>query len=93
MQEVTLYTNKMCPFAQKAWVALEEKQVEYEMVEVGLYGSGGKPSWFLDMNPKGQVPVLKHGDEVVVESDDIIKYIDKNLGKPSELYPTNFLQR
>ena len=24
--KVTLYTNKMCPFAQKAWIALEEKK-------------------------------------------------------------------
>ena len=37
------------------------------------------------MNPKGEVPVLKHGDKVVVESDDIISYIDQALGTPAEL--------
>jgi len=37
------------------------------------------------MNPKGQVPVLKHGDKVVVESDEIIAYIDQALGTPGEL--------
>ena len=37
------------------------------------------------MNPKGQVPVLKHGDKVVVESDEIIAYIDTALGTPGEL--------
>ena len=49
--EVTLYTNKMCPFAQKAWIALEEKKaahgVPFAMEEIGLYGAGGKPGWFL----------------------------------------------
>uniref|UniRef100_A0A7S0DZ82 GST N-terminal domain-containing protein n=1 Tax=Hanusia phi TaxID=3032 RepID=A0A7S0DZ82_9CRYP len=85
MSDVTLYTNKMCPFAQKAWIALEEKKVKYELVEINLYGSGGKPGWFLDMNPKGQVPVLKHGDKVVVESDEILKYIDRNMGSAGDL--------
>ena len=118
--EVTLYTNKMCPFAQKAWIALEEKKaahgVPFKSEEINLYGAGGKPGWFLkvldwidnaihfctharlrppdsrltaasrpQMNPKGEVPVLKHGDKVVVESDNIILYIDQALGTPAEL--------
>jgi len=70
---VQFFTNKMCPFAQKAWITLEEKQVPFELVEIGLYGAGGKPDWFMKMNPKGLVPVLKHGDTVVTESNDIIK--------------------
>ena len=31
----TLYTNKMCPFAQKAWIALEEKKAT--QVNVHIY--------------------------------------------------------
>ena len=42
----------------QAWVALEEKGVAFELVEIGLYGAGGKPSWFLEMNPKGSLPTL-----------------------------------
>jgi glutathione S-transferase len=118
--EVTLYTNKMCPFAQKAWIALEEKKaahgVPFKAEEISLYGAGGKPGWFLkvldwidnairvctharlrppdglltaasrpQMNPRGEVPVLRHGDKVVVESDEIISYIDQALGTPAEL--------
>ena len=33
--------------------------------EVGLYGHGGKPKWFLELNPKGQVPVLILGEKYV----------------------------
>lgn len=44
-----LVTNKRCPFAQKAWIALEEyhqsKANAYELLEVGLYGGNGKPRW------------------------------------------------
>ena len=87
--EMTLYTHKMCPFAQKAWIALEEKKathgLEFKLEEIGLYGSGGKPDWFLKLNPKGEVPVLKHGDKVVAESDEIIKYIDAATDNPFDL--------
>jgi len=34
-------TNKRCPFAQKAWIALESSDTAYEMKEIGLYGAGG----------------------------------------------------
>ena len=38
--DVMLVTNKMCPFAQKTWICLEEKKaahgVEYKLEEIGL---------------------------------------------------------
>jgi len=48
-------TPRKCPFAQKAWVALETSGCEYEMKEISLYGSGGKPDWFWKLNPRGTV--------------------------------------
>ena len=35
-------TNKMCPFAQKAYIALEVANAPYEMEEISLYGPNGK---------------------------------------------------
>jgi glutathione S-transferase len=66
-------TNKMCPFAQKAWIALECSKAPYELEEISLYGSGGKPSWFLQLNPSGTVPVLVcNGGAVVLPDSDLI---------------------
>lgn len=40
------------------------------------------------MNPRGEVPALKHGSKIVVESSRILEYIDHNIGKrPGQLYP------
>jgi len=86
-KDVQFVTNKMCPFAQKVWVCLEEKKVDYDLVEVGLYGSGGKPDWFMKLNPKGLVPVLKHGSKGVTESNDVCRYIDANFGAKGSLSP------
>lgn len=34
---VKLYTSWFCPFAQRAWIALEEKGVDYEYIEINPY--------------------------------------------------------
>jgi hypothetical protein len=73
-----LVTHKSCPFAQKAWIALECSEQPYELEEISLYGSGGKPSWFLQLNPSGKVPVLvcNGGDIVLPDSDLILDAIE-----------------
>jgi len=70
-------TNKMCPFAQKAWIALEVVNAPYELKEISLYGVNGKPDWFLKMNPAGTVPVLSCNGGIVVvpDSELILNYI------------------
>ena len=47
--------HRWCPYAHRVWLALEVKQLPYKLVEIDLYG--GKPSWFLELNPAGLVPV------------------------------------
>jgi len=78
-QSILFVTNKMCPFAQKAWIALEAADVPYKLEQVSLYGSGGKPDWFWKLNPKGQVPIL------VIDSDNVIADSDQILDEMSML--------
>jgi len=73
-------TNKMCPFAQKAWIALEASNTPHEFKEISLYGVNGKPKWFLKLNPQGTVPVLSIGDTVIPDSDLILDYIASGSG-------------
>ena len=40
--------------------------------------------WYLKINPKGEVPALKHGNRIISGSDNILEYIEKQkLGKRS----------
>jgi glutathione S-transferase len=58
--------------AQKVWIALEVAKTPYELEEVSLYGPGGKPDWFWDLNPDGTVPVLVcHGGAVIYPDSDL----------------------
>jgi len=87
MSNTRFVTNKMCPYAQKAWIALEASKTEYKMEEISLYGTNGKPKWFRELNPKGTVPVLvcDNGNIVLPDSELILDY----LGDDSCLTPTN----
>ena len=73
--KLRLITHKMCPFAQKAWLALECANLDYELQEISLYGPNGKPDWFWQLNPEGTVPVLVQGQQVWPDSDLILQAV------------------
>ena len=45
------------------------------MEEISLYGAGGKPNWFWELNPSGTVPVMVAADAVYPDSDLILQAI------------------
>mmetsp|Transcript_20125 Transcript_20125/g.49382 ORF Transcript_20125/g.49382 Transcript_20125/m.49382 type:complete len:206 (-) Transcript_20125:482-1099(-) len=88
-------TNKMCPFAQKAWIALEASNADFSLEQVSLYGAGGKPDWFWELNPQGTVPILvvtagddSEDDLVLPDSDLILNEIAQVPGGET-LIPTD----
>ena len=92
--ELTLYTHKMCPFAQRAAIALEASCLEYASVEVNLYGSGGFSKNQLKaveasggLDAKGYIPILRTGkDDVLRES---IAIVDRIAAVDTTLQPAD----
>ena len=37
VKHIKLYCSWFCPFAQRAWIALEEKGIDYQYVEINPY--------------------------------------------------------
>lgn len=64
-----LYSFRRCPYAMRARLALAASQQPCELREVVLRN---KPQAMLDASPKGTVPVLVLGDQVIAESLDIM---------------------
>lgn len=63
-----------CPYCARVRIALAEKALEYERVEVDLQD---RPQWLLDLNPpRGRVPVLEDGF-TLPESEVIMEYLDE----------------
>ena len=52
-----LISHKLCPYVQRAVIALTEKGVAFERIDIDL---ANKPDWFLKLSPLGKAPVL-HG--------------------------------
>lgn len=76
----TFYGACFCPFVHRAWIHLELAGIDYQYVEVDPYA---KPKELTDINPKGLVPSLRHGDWGSYESSVIMEYIE-------DLQPTLF---
>lgn len=73
--KLQLVSFKVCPFAQRAAIALQEKQVAYE-TEYLMPGED-QPDWFKQISPLGKVPVLVVDGTPVFESAVILEYLDE----------------
>src|SRR5258708_18723694 len=85
---VKLISHKLCPYVQRAVIALTEKGVEFERIDIDL---ADKPNWFLKLSPLGKTPVLLVGDTAIFESAVILEYLEETQPKP--LHPANALTR
>ena len=70
-----LISHKLCPYVQRAVIALSEKGVPFERIDIDL---ANKPDWFLKISPLGKVPVLvvttDAGEVALFESNVICEY-------------------
>ena len=63
-----------------AWrilLMLESKHLEYQSRILQTSLKEQKQPWFLELNPRGQIPLLKDDDIIVCESFAIMHYLEK----------------
>jgi glutathione S-transferase len=90
----TLVSHPLCPYVQRAAIALTEKGVAFERRYIDL---ADKPAWFVSVSPLGKVPLLmvpgEHGPaSVVFESAVICEYLEE-VGAGPALHPRDPLAR
>lgn len=71
------------PFAWRVLLGLEFKGIEYQSRLLDAGKREHKSDEFLALNPRGKVPVLKHGDTVVYESVAILAYLEARHPEPA----------
>ncbi len=74
-----LYTYRRCPYAIRSRLALYQAKIDYESIEISLKD---KPSDFLELSPKGTVPVLVDNNGVVIEESLEIMFWALNKSDP-----------
>ena len=84
------YNAWFSPFAQRVWIALLHKKVDFEFIEQNPYR---KTPEFLAINPRGMVPVLIDQGKVIYESPICLEYIDEARPSDLKLLPTDPYKR
>jgi glutathione S-transferase len=86
--QLKLISHKLCPYVQRAVIALTEKGVPFERIDIDL---DNKPDWFLKVSPLGKTPVLLIGDKAIFESAVILEYLEET--QPGPLHPQDPVAR
>ena len=73
-----LYDAPRCPYCARARIALAEKGLSYERVEIDLQN---RPEWLYELNASGRLPVLDD-TFVLPESAVIMEYLEERYPDP-----------
>lgn len=86
--KLTLYidSNHTSPYAMFAYMALKEKGLPFEKVQINIREKLHKVPQYQSLSLTGKVPTLVHGDFALAESSAIIEYLE-------DLYPAPQHQR
>ncbi|XP_024985405.1 glutathione S-transferase L3-like [Cynara cardunculus var. scolymus] len=80
-----LYLNYQCPVAQRAWITRNYKglQEKIKLVPIDL---ANKPIWYKEkVCPENKVPSLEDDNKIIVDSIEMVKYIDAHFEGPALL--------
>ena len=77
-----LYYHPLSTFSQRVRIALLEKQIPAELVEVDLFSRAQFQPGYLDKNPYGRVPTIEENGLVLYESTAILEYLEATRPSP-----------
>ena len=91
MSKPTLYGPAYSTYTRSVRLALEEKGVDYDLVEVDIL-QGPMPPEQVERHPFAKVPAFAHDGFELYETTAIVRYIDEEFDGPS-LQPETAKQR
>jgi len=71
-----------CPYVQRTMIVLRHKNIPHAVDAIDL---SNKPAWFLELNPRGKVPVIVDDGHVIYESAVINEYLEERFPDPPML--------
>ena len=94
-ETMTIYSGPLSMFGAKVQIAALEKGLDFDLVMVPfdpVLGYAPKNTEVLRINPKGQVPVLTHGELEIFDSTQIFEYLE-DLQPNQPLWPHDLKTR
>lgn len=93
---IEFYVGSGSPYAWRVWLALEHKQIPYELKLLSFSAGETKKTAFLALNPRGRVPVLVDSGFALYESAAILEYLEDQYPSTStraHLFPKDIKPR
>ena len=81
MADYTLYAHPRSGNSYRTALMLALTETPYEFVLVDLMDGSNLVPDFLKINPLGKVPALRHGDLILRQSHDTLRYLIEQTGK------------
>ena len=94
-ETLKLYSYWRSSAAYRVRIALNLKQLAYEIVPVHLVNNGGEQhsDSYLELNPQASVPTLLDGSRIFRQSMAIIEYLDEAYAGTAPLLPSTARER
>lgn len=90
MATLRLVSHHLCPYVQRAVIALTEKGVAHERTYIDL---AAKPAWFEALSPLGKVPLLLVDERVALfESAVICEFLEETV-PGARMHPEGPMER
>jgi len=83
MAKPTVYGARYSVYVRAVRLALEEKEVAYDLVEVDVFAAGGMPGDYFLRHPFGRIPAFEHDGFRLYESSAIERYVDEAFAGPA----------
>lgn len=74
---LTLYQYSSCPFCQRVLRFMDANGIELPLKDTMMDPDARRE--LIELGGKGQVPALRIGDEIMYESDDIVRWLQENV--------------
>lgn len=68
--------------SQKVRIFLNIKGISWSSHHINLAKGDHVTPWYMGINPRGLVPALVHDGKVIIESNDILEYLEETFPEP-----------
>jgi glutathione S-transferase len=92
LMALTFYYGSGSPYAWRVWLALEHKDIAYELKTMSFSAGDLRKPEYLAINPRGKVPVVVDDGFALYESVAILEYLDEQYPR-AKLFPGDARQR
>jgi glutathione S-transferase len=87
------YHGHGSPYSWRVWLALEAKQVPYELKLLSFAAGDTRKPEFVAINPRHQVPTLVDDGYAIWESTVVLEYLDERFPAGLKLFPGDVKSR